>query len=53
MPKKCPVCGGDVEGEYTRIVGFYTKISTWSKERKDEFKLRKWADTTNENSFLE
>ena len=51
--KKCPVCGGDVEGEYTRIVGFYTKISTWSKERKDEFKLRKWADTTNENSFLE
>ena len=51
--KKCPVCGGDVEGEYTRIVGFYTKISTWSKERKEEFKLRKWADTTNENTFLE
>ena len=51
--KKCPVCGGDVDGEYTRIVGFYTKISTWSKERRDEFELRKWADTTNENTFLE
>ena len=51
--KKCPVCGGDVDGEYTRIVGFYTKISTWSQERKDEFELRKWADTTNENTFLE
>ena len=50
--KKCPICGGDVESEYTRVVGFYTKISTWSKERKEEFKLRKWADTTSEDSFL-
>ena len=49
---KCPVCGGSVESEYTRVVGFYTKISTWSKERKAEFKLRKWADTTSEDSFL-
>lgn len=50
---KCPVCGEDVESEYTRVVGFYTKISTWSKERKEEFKLRKWADSTNETTFLE
>ena len=50
---KCPVCGGDVESEYTRVVGFYTKISTWSKERQEEFKLRKWADTTSESTFLE
>ena len=40
--KKCPVCGGDVETEYTRIVGFYTPIKTWSKERKEEFKMRQW-----------
>ena len=40
--KKCPVCGGDVATEYTRIVGFYTPIKTWSKERKQEFKLRQW-----------
>lgn len=39
---KCPICGGDVETEYTRIVGFYTPIKTWSKERKAEFKLRQW-----------
>lgn len=51
--KKCPVCGKPVEGEYSRVVGFYTKTSTWSKERRNEFKLRKWADTTNENTFLE
>lgn len=40
--KKCPVCGGDVVTEYTRIVGFYTPIKTWSKERKAEFKKRQW-----------
>ena len=39
---KCPVCGGDVATEYTRIVGFYTPIQSWSKERKAEFKMRQW-----------
>ena len=39
---KCPICGGDVVTEYTRIVGFYTPIKSWSKERKAEFKLRQW-----------
>lgn len=42
--KKCPLCGGDVETEYTRIVGFYTPIKTWSKERKAEYKQREWED---------
>ena len=40
--KKCPICGGDVATEYTRIVGFYTPIKTWSRERKAEFKMRQW-----------
>ena len=39
---KCPICGGEVVNEYTRIVGFYTPIKSWSKERKAEFKLRQW-----------
>lgn len=38
----CPECGEPVATEYTRIAGFYTPIKTWSKERKEEFKLRKW-----------
>ena len=42
--KKCPICGGDVATEYTRIVGFYTPIRTYSKERKEEFKMREWHD---------
>ena len=40
--KTCPVCGEPVDSEYTRIVGFYTKIKSWSDERKKEYKLRKW-----------
>ena len=41
---KCPVCGGDVETEYTRIVGFYTPIKSWSKERKAEYNMREWEN---------
>lgn len=39
---KCPVCGNPVETEYTRIVGFYTPIKTWSEERTEEYKMRRW-----------
>lgn len=42
--KICPICGEPVETEYTRIVGFYTPIKTWSKERKEEYKMREWAE---------
>ena len=39
---KCPICGGEVATEYSRIVGFFTPIKTWSKERKKEFTMRQW-----------
>ncbi len=48
---KCPICGGYVDTEYTRIVGFYTPIKTWSTERTKEYKLRRWEEinaTANE-----
>lgn len=38
----CPECGEPVETEYTRIVGFYTPIKTYSKERKAEYRMREW-----------
>jgi len=44
----CPVCGQPKCSEYTRIVGFYTKINTWSKARKEEYNMRKW-DKVNDN----
>lgn len=42
--KICPVCGNPVDTEYTRIVGFYTPIKTWSTPRKQEYKMREWQD---------
>lgn len=38
----CPECHKGVATEYTRIVGFYTPIRTWSKERTEEYELRRW-----------
>ena len=45
--KICPVCGNPVSMEYTRIVGFYTPIKSWSSERKAEFAMRKWGNATD------
>ena len=41
---KCPICGESVATEYTRIVGFYTPMKTWGKERKAEGKMREWEN---------
>lgn len=38
----CPTCGGEVTDQYTRIVGFYVPVSTYSSERKEEFGMRDW-----------
>lgn len=40
----CPICGEHYENQYTRVVGFYTPTNSWSKERKEEFKLREWME---------
>lgn len=42
--KTCPICGEGVATEYSRIVGFYTPVATYSKERKAEYKMREWED---------
>lgn len=41
---KCPTCGEPVSTEYSRIVGFYTPIRTWTRERKEEYKYREWMN---------
>lgn len=45
--KICPVCGEPVDTEFTRIVGFYTPVKSYSQERKAEFKMRKWENNKN------
>ena len=40
----CPECGEPVHTEYTRIVGFYVPVNTYSKERKSEYGMREWEN---------
>lgn len=44
--KYCPICGKSVHTEYTRIVGFYTPIRTWSKPRTQEYGQREWQNVS-------
>ena len=45
----CPVCGEPVATEYSRIVGFYVPVKTWSKPRKEEYALREWESVEKIN----
>ena len=38
----CPECGKPIATEYTRVVGFYTPVKTWTKERTKEYGMRRW-----------
>lgn len=38
----CPTCGEQKCDTYTRVVGFLTPASTYSKQRRREFEERKW-----------
>lgn len=38
----CPTCGGPKIGEYSRVVGFMTRVPSWSKERQEEYQDRKY-----------
>lgn len=48
----CPICGGPVATEYTRIVGFYTPVRTYSRERKAEYKMRRWENANGTTEEL-
>lgn len=45
----CPVCRKPVATEFTRIVGFYVPVRTYSKERKSEYKMREWTNVNAES----
>lgn len=40
--KTCPKCGEPIADQYSRVVGFYTPVSSYQKIRKKEFDHRKW-----------
>ena len=51
--EKCPICGKPVKDKWTRVVGFYTPISSYQKVRKEEALRRNWykADTSDGESL--
>ena len=40
--KTCPICGKPISETFSRVVGFYTPISSYQKIRKKEWEQRKW-----------
>ena len=42
--KTCPICGLPKSREWSRIVGYYTAIDTWSADRKEEYNMREWEN---------
>jgi anaerobic ribonucleoside-triphosphate reductase len=39
--QKCPICGDEIVEKLTRVVGFFTNVSSWQKERREwEFPRR-------------
>lgn len=45
----CPICGEPVSTTYSRIVGFFVPVKTYSKERKAEWAMREWENVNNED----
>lgn len=48
----CPRCGKPVADKFTRVVGFYTPVSSYQKIRKQEFDARKWYDILANESVV-
>lgn len=46
----CPLCGGASVAEYTRIIGYFTRINSWSKDRREEYKYRIWKDVNTDGA---
>lgn len=44
----CPECGEPKETEYSRVVGFFTPVKSYSKERKAEWEKREWLNLNGE-----
>ena len=50
---KCPICGKPVADTYSRVVGFYTPISSYQKIRKAEFDKRRWMNVLSNDGIMQ
>ena len=47
----CPECGEPVATTYSRIVGFFVPIRSYSKERKQEWGMREWLNVNDKSNL--
>ena len=47
----CPRCSKPVADQFTRVVGFYTPVSSYQRIRKKEFDKRKWYNVLDDSMF--
>ena len=47
----CPICGEPVADTYSRVVGFYTPVSSYHAVRKKEWSARKWYNVLEKDSW--
>ena len=47
----CPKCGEPISDTFSRVVGFYTPVSSYQKIRKREFDQRKWYNAAALNEW--
>lgn len=45
----CPKCGKPIVDQFTRVVGFYTPVSSYQKIRRKEFDARKWYNVLSKD----
>lgn len=49
---ECPICGKPAAEKFSRVVGFYTPVSSYQKIRKREFDNRKWYDVISKDNMF-
>lgn len=50
--KTCPKCGKPIADTYSRVVGFYTPVSSYQKIRKKEWNNRQWYNIAGKDSII-
>ena len=48
----CPICAEPIIEQYTRIIGYFTPVSTWNKGRQAEHKKRVFALNGSKDSIV-
>ena len=46
--QSCPICSGAILEHYTRIIGYFTPVSSWNRGRQEEHKKRIFKHPVNE-----